>query len=108
MKRRLLLSLIAALVLALSMAYVWSKAHVPTAKAQVCHKGKVRTVSTADVQDHQGHGDCQLPACDFNNIFRSGPRNSCPAVDADGDGRYDLPNPRDEAVGTPGCPAGTF
>ena len=92
----------------------WSKAHVPTHKAQVCHveedaditsdRGVAITVSVNALTAHLNHGDCQLPSCDFNNVFHTGdacnrqPQDECP-----------LSNPRDDAGGvTPGCPAGTF
>jgi len=106
MKRVLTLSIVAAFILALPMAHsVWGKAHVPTKKVQVCHEGETNTVSKNALGAHLNHGDCQLPACDFNNIFRTGV--SCPSADVDpADDKCDLPNPRDEASGTPGCPAG--
>lgn len=83
---------------------LWGKGHVPVHKAQVCHRGRVIVVAEAAVQGHQVHGDCQLPACDFNNIFQSG--QSCDFEDS-GDGTCALPNPRNEAS-TPACPAGKF
>ena len=105
MKRKLLLVVVAAALLAAPVAhYVWAKAHVPTKKVQVCHRGQTITLSANALQAHLGHGDCQLPACDFNNIFQTG--DVC-SGEADVDGHCDpLPNPRDEADGTPGCAAG--
>ena len=83
---------------------LWGKAHVPLNKVQVCHKGTVRTVSKNALGGHERHGDCQLPACDFNNVFMSG--GSCDGEDSS-DGKCLLPFPRDEAE-TDACPAGTF
>lgn len=37
---------------------LWGKAHVPTHKEQVCHRGLVRTVGAPAVNGHLGHGDC--------------------------------------------------
>lgn len=95
---------------------VWSKAHVPTHKVQVCHVaeyaditseiGVVITVSENALDAHWNHGDCQVPSCDFANVFHTG--DACNRTDA-GSGRCPLGNPRDDAGGvTPGCPAGTY
>ena len=84
---------------------VLGKAHVPVKKVQVCHRGETNTVSQNALGSHLGHGDCQLPACDFANIFQTG-------ADCSGVGPADILGhctglaPRDEADGTPGCPAG--
>ena len=74
MKRVILSGLVVGvLAVAFSVSQlVWGKAHVPVHKAQVCHKGKVITVSRAAKGSHLGHGDCGLPACDFNNVFFTG------------------------------------
>lgn len=108
MKRILVLSIAAAFLLAVPASHlVFGKGHVPTNKIQVCHKGKVVTVGASALADHLGHGDCQLPACDFSNVFHTG--DPCDAIDSSGDGKCDLPNLRDDAGGlTPGCPAGTY
>ncbi|MEE8261483.1 MAG: hypothetical protein V3R83_03305, partial [Gammaproteobacteria bacterium] len=65
------------------------------------------TVSQGARAAHLGHGDCQLPACDFNNIFQTG--DDCSGVvDADDDGFGDFVN-RDSAEGIKdACPVGTF
>jgi len=107
MRRWLVFVIFGAFLLALPAAQlVYGKAHVPTNKVQVCHKGRTLTVGQDALADHQGHGDGQLPACDFNNVFHTG--DACPA-DANGDGKADLANPRSDADGrTPGCPAGRF
>ena len=108
MKRVLALSLLGGLLLALpALQPAWGKAHVPTKKIQVCHRGEVISVSGKALNAFLDQGSCQLPACDFNNVFFTG--GSCAAVDANGDFKCDLPNPREDAGGlTPGCPAGTF
>lgn len=82
---------------------LWGKGHVPANKDQVCHKGEVITVSSNALARHQGHGDCQLPECDFANVFHTG--EACSSNNPGGE--CNLPNPRNEAS-TPACPAGTF
>lgn len=108
MKRALFLSLLAAFVLALPASHlVWGKGHVPTHKVQVCHEGETIAVGAKALRAHLGHGDCQLPACDFNNVFQVG--DPCSSSDSSGDGKCDLPNPRADAGGiTPACPVGAF
>jgi hypothetical protein len=107
MKRVLVFVIFGAFLLAIPAAqFVSGKAHVPLNKVQVCHKGRTLTIGKESLADHQGHGDGQLPACDFNNVFHTG--DACPA-DQNGDGKADLAKPRRDADGvTPGCPAGTF
>lgn len=84
---------------------VWGKGHVRIGKVQVCHKGEVLTVSENALRAHLKHGDCQLPACDFNNVFQTG--DACEV--SNGGGRCELADERDPADGvTPGCPEGTF
>lgn len=102
------------LVAILGTQPAWSKGHVPLKKVQVCHveegfditstNGVAITVSENALAAHLAHGDCQLPACDFNNVFHTGdlcnrqPSDECP-----------LSLPRNDAGGaTPGCPPGTF
>ncbi len=108
MKRLVLASAVAGFLVAIPVSdVVWGKAHVPLGKVQVCHKGEVITVSQNALGAHQGHSDCQLPACDFNNVFFTG--DACGFTDTDADGRCDGLNPRADAGGvTPACPAGTF
>ncbi len=74
--------------------FALGKAHVPLHKTQFCHNGEVIEVGSAAGAAHLAHGDCELPACDFANIFHKGEACDC-----------DL-DPRDEAAGTPGCPPG--
>lgn len=82
--------------------------HVPLDKVQLCHKGdsQVITVSENALSTHLRHGDCQLPACDFNNVYHT--EDSCDVV-AGAESRCVLPNPRDPADGvTSNCPVGRF
>ncbi len=59
MKRLLGLFIVAAFLLAVPTShFVWTKAHVPAHKEQVCHKGRVLAVSENAVDGHLGHGDC--------------------------------------------------
>lgn len=108
MKRVLLMALLVGAGLALTASQVvWSKGHVPTGKVQACHKGTTVTVGAAALAAHQGHGDGELPACDFANIFHTG--DPCPA-DADRNGRVEgseLPNAREDAE-TPACVGDIF
>ena len=109
MKRLLALFTVAAFLVAVPASHlIWSKAHVPVKKVQVCHKGKVITVSKNALNAHQKHGDCQLPACDFTaaNIFQTG--QDCSGVGpADSQGRCTGLATRTDACGqTAACPAG--
>lgn len=113
MKRRMVVSLALVLLLAILVAgSVSSKGHVPAGKVQVSHKGdKALEIDASSLQDHLDHGDIQLPACDFNNIFHKGDDTSN-VVSADftgvlyADGTF---VPRNSAEGiTPACPPGTF
>ncbi len=81
------------------------KAHVPLGKVQVCHKGQTITVSENALPAHHRHDDCQLPACDFNNVFQTG--DACTSNNAGGE-CTGLAT-RDDAGGiTDACPVGTF
>lgn len=113
MKGRLLISVVLALLLGILLTgSVVGKAHVPAGKVQVSHKGRQAIdVDASSLQDHLGHGDIQLPACDFNNVFHKG-QDTSNVVSADftgvlyADGTF---VPRDSAEGiTPACPPGTF
>ncbi|MBY4675246.1 hypothetical protein [Marinobacterium arenosum] len=110
---KLLFTVVSVCLFAASPTMVFSKAHIPTHKVQVCHLQKGEsvpvtiTVGAGALDGHLAHGDCQLPACDFNNIFRTG--DPCPITDTSGDGRCDLSFPRDSAEGvTEACPEGTY
>jgi hypothetical protein len=114
MKRLLIVAIVVVSVLAIvalqASSIVWGKGHVPTGKVQVCHKNsKVLEIDASSLEDHLGHSDFQLPACDFSNVFHKG--EDCSDVsDENGDGFADTGlNPRDDAGGvTPACPPGTF
>ena len=120
MKKYLILSLcgLAAVILMLLpiQETILGKGHVVGDQVQVCHQertsyyrpadnGVAMIVTANSLSFHLRHGDCQLPACDFANVFHAG--DECAVLDVDGDGRCDSLNTRDEAD-TPGCPAGTF
>jgi hypothetical protein len=60
MKRQLLLLPIIAAVLLTNVATqtVWSEAHIPEGKVQICHKGKkTLSIHPDSVTDHFLHGD---------------------------------------------------
>ena len=106
MKRLLGFSLAGAFLLAIPASHLlWGKAHVRLGKVQVCHKGEVISVRDAALAAHHNHGDCQLPACDFDNVFQVG--DACDSSNAGGD--CSLPIPRRSAEGlTDACPPDTF
>jgi len=109
-KKAVLLSFVGVFALMLvSSNYAWGKAHVRIGKVQVCHTGdviEVITVSVNALPAHLRHGDCQLPACDFNNVFATG--NVCD-TDFCTDTDCCLAASRESAEGiTPACPPGTF
>ncbi|MCZ6672066.1 MAG: hypothetical protein O7C75_03925, partial [Verrucomicrobia bacterium] len=83
--------------------FILGKAHVPSNKVQVCHKGEVITVGAAALDGHLGHNDFQIPACDSELVRMTG--NSCTDLtDTNGDGKADQAN--NPVDGTPGCPSG--
>ena len=91
---------------------VWGKAHVPAGQVQVSHKGStVRNLPASALDGHLRHGDIQLPACDFNNVFQEGDDVSN-VVSSDATGvTYSSIGfvPRADAGGiTSACPPGTF
>lgn len=98
--KRVVLAIAVAGLLVPAAQLVFGKGHVPGHKVQVCHRGRTITVGSPALGDHLGHGDYQLPACDFANTFMTG--DICPANAAG-------LNPRNSAEGiTPACPPGTF
>ena len=114
MKRQVVVvSLVLALLLAvMAVGSGLAKGHVPAGQVQVSHKGRVAmNVDAPSLKAHLGHGDLQLPACDFNNVFHAGDDTSN-VVSSDfsgvlyADGTF---KPRRSAEGiTPACPPGTF
>ena len=117
MKRYLVSSIFIAVMLAVALPIVTigivsGKAHVPAGKVQVSHKGRMAiNVNASSLADHVGHGDIQLPACDFNNVFGKGADTSnVVSADLSGVAYSDKPfQARADAGGiTPACPPGTF
>ena len=114
-KRQIMFSfiLVVMLVLAASGGVAFGKAHVPAGEVQVSHRGTAINVDAPALRAHIGHGDFQLPACDFNNVFGEGADTSA-LSDDNGNGIFDkkdtgFNNPRRDAGGiTPACPVGTF
>ena len=115
MKKYLISSIVLAVMVTVALTSVTSgivsgKAHVPVNQVQVCHKGRTAINTDAPaLPAHLRHGDFQLPACDFGNVFPVGA--DCSFVsDIDNNGFADAGlNPRIDAGGiTPACPAGTF
>ena len=117
MKRYLVSSILVALILAVALPFatagvVWGKAHVPAGQVQLSHKGRMAiNVDAPALNSHLGHGDIQLPACDFGNVFGEGSDTSN-VVSTSFSGVFysDKPfQPRIDAGGaTPACPPGTF
>lgn len=98
-RRQVLFSLILVALLTLLVSSVaLGKGHIPAGKVQVCHRGVVNEVGAPALRAHLAHGDFQIPACDFNNVFHK-------EEDCSGG----LASPRNSAEGmTPACPEGTF
>ena len=113
MKRRVVVSLVLVLLLAILVAgSVSSKGHVPAGQVQVSHKGRTAiNVDAPALNAHLGHGDIELPACDFNNVFHEGDDTSnVLSADFSGVTYSDIGFvARNSAEGiTPACPPGTF
>ena len=117
MKRYLVPSILIAVILAVTLPIVTigivsGKAHVPAGKVQVSHKGRMAiNVNASSLGDHVGHGDIQLPACDFNNVFgKRADTSNVESADFTGVTYSDIGFVvRADAGGiTPACPAGTF
>ncbi len=114
MRRKLVLLSVVATVLMAIMAsgIVSGKAHVPAGQVQLSHKGRTAlSVDEPALQAHVGHGDIQLPACDFNNVFVDGSDTSNVTAASDAGVTYSDIGfvPRADAGGiTPACPPGTF
>ena len=114
-KRQILFSFILVVMLALAASggVAFGKAHVPVGDVQVAHRGIVKQLPAGALSGHLAHGDFQLPACDFNNVFLEGGDTSA-LSDDNGNGIFDkkdtgFKNPRKDAGGiTPACPVGTF
>ena len=112
-RRRVLFPLLmAVLLMALASGVALGKAHVPADDVQVSHKGRIAIiVDAASLGDHLGHGDIQLPACDFNNVFgRAADSSNVVSADMAGVTYSDIGFvPRIDAGGaTLACPPATF
>ena len=117
MKRYLVPSILIGVMLAVALPMVTigivsGKAHVPAGQVQLSHKGRTAiNVDAPALKAHIRHGDIQLPACDFNNVFGEGTDTSnVVSADLSGVTYSDKPfQARADAGGiTPACPAGTF
>ena len=112
-KRKLLLPLLlVGLLMALASGAALGKAHVPADEVQLSHKGRFAlNVDAPALRAHVRHGDIQLPACDFNNVFGEGTDTSnVVSANLNGVTYSDIGFvPRADAGGlTPACPPGTF
>ena len=107
MKRSLHSIIVLFVLLAIPASHtVLAHNHVPPDELIVCVLGKTIITSPVSVDFMRTLGICcQLPACDFNNVYRSA--DSCPFNNIGG--KCDLPNERSDAGGTSlSCPAGTY
>ena len=112
-RRRMLFPvLLAGLLMALASGAALGKAHVPADEVQLSHKGRFAlNVDAPALKAHVRHGDIQLPACDFNNVFGAGSDTSnVVSSDFTGVTYSDIGFvPRADAGGiTTACPPGTF
>ena len=113
-KRQIMFSfiLVVMLVLAASGGVAFGKGHVPAGEVQVSHKGRTAiNVDAPALKAHVGHGDIQLPACDFANVFGEGADTSnVVSSNISGVTYSDIGFvARNDAGGvTPACPPGTF
>ena len=112
-KRQILLYfvLVVMLAFAASGGVALGKAHVPAGEIQVSHRGTVKQLPSQALSGHVRHGDLQLPACDFNNVFlNKGDASNVVSSDGTGVTYSDIGfEPRADAGGLPpACPPGTF
>ena len=111
-RRKILFSLIlVALMTLLVSAVALGKAHVPADEIQVAHRGTVKQLPAQALGGHLRHGDIQLPACDFANVFlEGGDASNVVSSDLTGVTYSDIGFvARVDAGGaTPACPPGTF
>jgi hypothetical protein len=111
-KRQIMFSfiLVVMLVLAASGGVAFGKAHVPAGEIQVAHRGVVKQLPAAALGGHLRHGDIQLPACDFANVFpEGGDASNVLSSDLTGVTYTSGFVARVDAGGaTPACPPGTF
>ena len=112
-KRQVLLYfvLVVMLAFAASAGVALGKAHVPADEIQVAHRGTVKQLPAQALNGHLAHGDIQLPACDFNNVFpEGGDASNVVSSDNTGVTYSDMGFvARADAGGiTMACPPGTF
>ncbi len=112
-KRRVLFPVVLVVFLmVLASGSALGKAHVPAGEVQVSHKArKAINVDAPALRAHVRHGDIQLPACDFANVFGVGDDTSnVVAASFAGVTFSDIGFvARIDANGaTPACPPGTF
>ena len=121
MKRNqlLVISLAGALLVAIPASQaVWSKAHVPLDRVQICEGGVTKNIKANKLAEKLGAGACRLTTCVFNISPSPGvpsprdfiflPGEACDVTDVDGDDFCDATAPpfRDgiSAIGiTPAC-----
>ena len=87
------------------------KAHVPAGEIQVAHRGVVKQLPAQALSGHLRHGDFQLPACDFNNVFpNKGDASNVISSDISGVTYSDMGFVARMDTGgiTTACPDGTF
>ena len=112
-RRRVLFPvLMAVLLMALASGVALGKAHVPADEVQLSHKGRTAiSVDAPALAAHVGHGDIQLPACDFANVFGNGTDTSnvvSSTVDGVTYSDTGFVARIDAGGATPACPPGTF
>ncbi len=111
-RRKLLFSVILVTLLTVLVSGIaLAKAHVPAGQLQVSHKGRTAiNVDAPALEAHKGHGDIQLPACDFANVFGNGADTSS-VISANFAGvtySSGFVARIDAGGATPACPPGTF
>ena len=111
-RQRILVALVLpALLIVGAAGSTLGKAHVPAGEIQIAHRGTVKQLPAQALKGHERHGDIQLPACDFNNVFlNKGDASNVISADDSGVTYSDIGFvPRADAGGvTPACPPGTF
>jgi len=111
-RQRILVALVLPILLLVgATGSTLGKAHVPAGEAQMAHRGTVKQLPAQALRGHLRHGDIQLPACDFNNVFHEG-GDASNVISSDMSGvTYSDKGfvERDSAEGiTSACPPGTF
>ena len=112
LRRQVLISvMLVAVLMLIASGSALGKAHVPAGEVQLSHKGRMAiNVDAPALPAHIRHGDIQLPACDFANVFGAGTDTSN-VVSADSTGviySFGFVARIDAGGATPACPPGTF